>query len=206
MKTILSLFDYTGTWSAPYKQAGYNVIQVDIKRGVDVFEVLQDAIFQHVDYGSTVHGILAAPPCTDFAGSGARWWNDKEKQPAKYDGICPFEWDNTVDLSVGLVLATLFIIELLKPSFYAIENPVGRITRLVPELGQPWYFNPCDFGDPYTKKTAIYGHFNKPDHTPVLSLFGSEMWAKYGGKSDRTKAMRSVTPKGFAAAFFNANR
>ena len=25
----------------------------------------------------SVRGILAAPPCTDLAGSGARWWTDK---------------------------------------------------------------------------------------------------------------------------------
>lgn len=24
-----------------------------------------------------IYGILAAPPCTHFAGSGARWWKDK---------------------------------------------------------------------------------------------------------------------------------
>ena len=33
MKTILSLFDYTGNWSEPYRQAGYNVIQQDLKHG-----------------------------------------------------------------------------------------------------------------------------------------------------------------------------
>jgi hypothetical protein len=68
------------------------------------------------------------------------------------------------------------------------------------------YFNPTDFGHPYTNKTALYGKFNTNlQKTPVLNLFGSEMWAKYGGKSERTKAARSVTPEGFAKAFFKAN-
>ncbi len=35
-KTILSLFDYSGNWSKPYEDAGYNVIRVDKKRGLDV--------------------------------------------------------------------------------------------------------------------------------------------------------------------------
>ena len=27
----------------------------------------------------TVYGILAAPPCTDFAGSGAQYWKTKDE-------------------------------------------------------------------------------------------------------------------------------
>lgn len=34
-KTILSLCDNSGVWSKPYKDAGYNVIQVDIQHGRD---------------------------------------------------------------------------------------------------------------------------------------------------------------------------
>jgi len=37
MKTILSLFDYSGNWSFFYKKAGYNVIRQDIKLGQDIF-------------------------------------------------------------------------------------------------------------------------------------------------------------------------
>ena len=33
-----------------------------------------------------VYGILAAPPCTEFAGSGARWWEEKGKKPLL--GVC----------------------------------------------------------------------------------------------------------------------
>lgn len=35
-KTILSLFDYSGHWSKPYKDAGYDVYQCDIKLGIDI--------------------------------------------------------------------------------------------------------------------------------------------------------------------------
>jgi hypothetical protein len=31
MKTLLSLFDYSGTWSEPFAAAGWDVIQWDIK-------------------------------------------------------------------------------------------------------------------------------------------------------------------------------
>lgn len=33
---ILSLFDYTGNWSRPYRENGYEVIQVDIQHGTDI--------------------------------------------------------------------------------------------------------------------------------------------------------------------------
>lgn len=29
-KIIISLFDYTGNWSKPYKENGFEVVQVDI--------------------------------------------------------------------------------------------------------------------------------------------------------------------------------
>jgi len=40
-KTTLSLFDYSGNWSQPYAEVGHNVIQVDIKHGIDIMENLQ---------------------------------------------------------------------------------------------------------------------------------------------------------------------
>jgi hypothetical protein len=207
MKTILSLFDYTGNWSRPYKEAGYNVIRQDIKLGQDIFsDTIPAAVADHVE-GNPVHGILAAVPCTDFAGSGARWWKEKENQPAYYEGK-DVEFESTVEMSIFFVISVLFIVELFNPKWWVIENPVGRMHKLVPEVGKPkMYFNPTDFGHPYTKRTALYGNFNTNlPKTFTLNLFGSEMWARYGGKSERTKAARSVTPEGFARAFFEANR
>lgn len=205
-KTIVSLFDHTGNWCYYYKKHGYDVIQHDLKTGQDIFaHTIPAAIDDHVEK-NYIHGLLAAVPCTDFAASGARWWKQKETQAVDYEG--PVSFDNTVEMSVFMALAVLFVVELLKPKWWCIENPVGRLHKLVPEVGKPrMYFNPHDFGHPYSKKTALYGDFNTNlTPTPVLNLFGSEMWAKYGGKSEKTKAIRSVTPLGFAKAFFEANK
>lgn len=203
MKTLLSLFDYTGNWAAPFARAGWNIILWEIKHTCDLYQNFKDVNDACVEYFhenifdnyGTVDGIIAALPCTDFAGSGARWWKDKDQsgQTAR---------------SIELAYQTLRIIDLCRPDFYAIENPVGRLHKLVPEMGKPlMYFNPCDFGDPYTKKTALYGDFNTDlKKTPVFPSEGSKMHRLYGGKSDRTKEMRSITPEGFARAFFEANR
>lgn len=41
---------------------------------------------------------------------------------------------------------TLRVIDFVRPSFWAVENPRGRIQRLVPELGEPALaFDPCDY-------------------------------------------------------------
>jgi len=185
-KTILSLFDRTGNWSQPYRDAGYNVIQVDIQLGHDIMT------FDHKAIGP-VHGILAAPPCTDFSSSGARWW------PAK-------DADGSTAYSVRLAERTLEIITDLQPEWYAIENPVGRIERLVPALkGQRnLVFQPCDYGDPYTKKTILWGRFNANlTRNPVEPHQGSKMHLLPPGPQRQN--LRSATPPGFARAFFEAN-
>ncbi len=228
-KTILSLFDYSGSWSKPYRDAGYEVIQLDLKLGDDIFEVMQEISYIIADDPeASVYGILAAPPCTDFASSGAAWFRGKETKQADYLNHKTLEFDNTVEHSIGMVLATIAIIEWLKPEFYAIENPVGRIRSLVPELGEPWFFQPYWYGDAYSKKTAIYGKFNKPLKSNNIGLFsngnsiGCEVNPKWkisksgkrfspmhwytGGNTAKTKEIRSITPPGFAKAFFEANQ
>jgi hypothetical protein len=184
-KTILSLCDYSGVWSDPYRDAGYMVTQIDLKHGQDV---------RLLEYPGQVYGILAAPPCTMFAASGARWERTPEQMKE----------------ALALVDACLRFVAICKPKFWALENPVGKLSKY---LGKPrMYFQPCDYGDPYTKKTCLWGDF-----VPPLPLFlgadmsvdpveGSKLWKNYGGKSERTKEARSQTPKGFAQAFFMVNQ
>lgn len=202
-KTILSLFDYTGNWSLPYKEAGYNVIRHDILLGQDIFDDTIPSACADMVEGNPVHGILAAVPCTDFASSGARWWGAKEKQEAPYTGK-NLVFENRLDYFVTMVYTVLLLVEWFKPEWWVIENPRGRIRKLVPEIGEPkLVFNPCDFGDPYTKETFLYGDFNpKLTKEPALPLYGSlmhKMGSNHQGK-------RSVTPMGFSRAFYNANQ
>lgn len=137
--------------------------------------------------GYKVHRILAAPPCTHFASSGARWWEQKGTA-ALLDGL-------------SVVDACLRLVWLCQPEWWALENPVGRLSRYI---GRPqFYFDPCDFGHPYTKKTCLWGNFNLPKLTPVQPTLGSKMHL-LPPSPDRWK-LRSETPEGFAKAFFEAN-
>jgi hypothetical protein len=185
-KTILSLFDFSGRWSDPYRDAGYSVHQVDIKLGSDIF---------NFDYSSieSVYGILAAPPCTDFSLSGSRFFKRKDA-------------DGTTEKSVALVKKMMEIINFYDPTFWVVENPMSRIHKLVPELGSIKYkFHPYHHGDPYQKTTWLWGKFNIPDRNEVEPT-GGRLIYKVGGKSEATKEFRSMTPLGFAQAFFEANQ
>jgi hypothetical protein len=143
-----------------------------------------------------VNGILAAPPCTDFAVSGAQYWKQKDA-------------DGRTARSLKLIHRTLQIIETCNPDFWCLENPVGRLPKLVPQIGKPWYFQPYWFGDPYTKKTGLWGKFNKPPKTnvvePIRYCSQGSWLQRLGGNSDKTKTLRSITPTGFAWAFYEAN-
>ena len=178
-KIILDLCGGTGSWSRPYKQAGYDVRLV----------TLPDNDVRTYEPPENVYGILAAPPCTDFASSGARWFLEKDKNGATIE-------------SQGVLIACLRIILKCKPVFWVMENPVGRLRRW---MGNPvLIFNPCDYGDPYTKKTLLWGEFNIPRKNPVAPVLGSKMHLLPPGK-DRAM-LRSITPPGFATAFFNTNK
>ncbi len=189
-KTILSLFDVTGNWVRPYAEAGYNVITFDIQTGQDVNDFSVEYFSDNYNIYD-VYGILAACPCTDFASSGARWFKDKDA-------------DGRTDASVELVEQTLRTVEYFRPKFWALENPVGRIEKLTSLRKWRTAFQPHNFGDPYTKKTLLWGKFNAD--MPLANVEpteGSKMH-KLPPSEDRAN-LRSETPEGFAYAFFKAN-
>lgn len=194
-KVVLSLFDFSGRWSGPYRERGYEVFQVDLKHGIDILELQpEDLPFEKL------HGILAAPPCTDFASSGAQYWKAKDQ-------------DGRTEHSMNMVSKVLEFVEYFDPAWWALENPVGRLSKLFPELGNPWYFNPHEFAqlavDPeaerYTKKTGLWGNFIPPQKYPLTPILGNSPIMKLGGKSEKTKELRSMTPTGFAKAFYLSN-
>lgn len=193
-RLILSLYDYSEQWVSPYIKAGYPVMCWDKKIEGDI---LTDESYKELTaYRHFVYGILAAPPCTDFAGSGARWWKEKDKDADR------------IDESVALVQWVLLLKERFPNlKFWALEQPVGRLERLFPTI-KPYrkmLFNPCDYGDPYTKKTVLYGEFNselkKNCVAPVLGSLIHKI-----PPSEKRAEIRSTTPAGFAQAFYEANQ
>ena len=188
-KKILSLCDYTGTWCQPYREreSEYDVIQIDIKHGDDI---------RLFEYPGKCHGIIAQPPCTHFAGSGARWW-DQKGEGAIIEGM-------------QIVDACLRFVAACDPEWWVLENPVGRLYRWIGD--HQGTFQPHEYAgyadDPeseaYTKRTCLYGDFTWPEKKDVGNQLGSKMHAIPPGPDRAEK--RSLTPQGFARAFFQANR
>lgn len=188
-KVVLSLFDTSGEWSQPWVDAGYQVHRFDIQDGMDINDFSVEYLTEKLGI-ERADIIIAAPPCTDFSISGAHAWKKKDA-------------DGRTEASVDLVRQTLATVEFFKPSSWAMENPVGRIQKLTGLPKAAMSFQPNNFGDPYTKRTLLWGDFNTElPLANVEPVDGSKMTTKLSG---RDKYERSLTPKGFAYSFFMAN-
>lgn len=191
-KVILSLCDYSGEWPRPYREAGYKVVQVDLRNGHDV------RLLQLKELPKKVHGILAAPPCTHLSNAGAVHWKKKGTR--------------ALLSSLGIVDACLRFVCVYNPEWWCLENPVGRINHY---LGKPtMIFQPYEFGDAYTKRTCLWGKFNtelkrtpvEPTHRLMGGNKKNKIYRLPEITAGRYKAeIRSTTPAGFARAFFEAN-
>lgn len=155
--------------------------------------------------------IFGFPDCTMFAHSGAQ--HERTDDELKY-ALQMAKAVKQAGESYGVP--------------WMIENPVGKLSD--PKMmGKPnFYFHPRDFGgylrpeeetfhpkmprcDNYTKKTCIWhgNGFIEPERLPAPDgVDGYDFfwgWKFLGGKSARTKQLRSLTPRGFARAVFKAN-
>ena len=73
-KIILDLCGGTGSWSLPYKNAGYKVITITLPDYDITKTQIKDGLItfignakSHLVIAKEVYGILAAPPCTMFS-------------------------------------------------------------------------------------------------------------------------------------------
>lgn len=210
--SVVSLFDYSGVWGSAYLEYGYEVTLIDLSHDNEEFGQLTRLRYDVEEF--VEHGclemkpdvLLMAPPCTHFALSGAQYWREKD-----YDG--------RTEESKRLVEACLKAVEIMQPKIWCLENPVGRLTRLFPlRLGRPaMYFHPYEYAgwsnedEAYQKKTGLWGFFNvnlekRPLPPRRDSPQGSWMQKLGGSGGEKTRELRSNTPRGFAKAFAKANR
>ena len=81
--------------------------------------------------------MIAFPPCTHLAVSGAAWFKEKRRDGRQAEGV---------DFFMKFVNA--------KIPRKAIENPVGIMSSIYRKPDQ--IINPYNFGDPYSKKTCLW--------------------------------------------------
>ena len=218
-KIILDLCGGTGSWSKPYKDAGYDVEvitlpQFDIREafmrgdGYFMFPMAKQYRDTLLVNRENVYGILAAPPCTKFTFA---------------DWRTPLRERSGLGEATALVRKCLDIIwevQKRKPIWWALENPVGHLYKF---LGQPAFtfqgWEMAERGTGRTKRYAIWGYFNppaklvkrRPKNLPPTRHSHKDwysppppVWLK--GKKLSRSDLRAITPHGFAQAFFEANQ
>lgn len=214
-KIILDLCSGTGAWSKPYRDAGYDVRMITLpENDVRTYEPPKN-----------VYGILAASPCTmfSFARTNAKKPRDLQEGMECVRACLDIIW-KCMEVKQPTEKKTIPL------QFWALENPYHGFLKKF--LGKPVFiFDPWEFGDGYQKKTALWGNFNEPEKNPIpmpleaktstnrgkpISLWKESDRVKFDylkskdihpeafGKFDR-QTRRSITPQGFAKAFYKAN-
>ncbi|WP_447879802.1 hypothetical protein [Serratia fonticola] len=163
--------------------------------------------------GPGVSVVFGFPECTDLTVAGARHFEAKSAE----NPLFQIEAAELADL--------VRIVGLVTGAAWAFENPVGVLSSMYRK--PDFTFHPCDFAgylpaddahplypdvypgrDRYNKTTCIWcgGGFVKPKpRREEPESKDNPGWKLCGGKSTRTKNIRSATPRGFAQAVFEAN-
>lgn len=226
---IVSLYDYTGFMLQPWAEAGFRCLAVDLLHAhnprVESYPSGGSIEYLPIDLtdkesltaifdATNPKQIFAFPVCTELAGSGAKHWKLKSVEDPFFQvkAIEPITWIDELCVSRDIP--------------YLIENPKGLLSTVWRPYD--WNFSPEQYGgylplddrhplydiipprDAYTKETYIWARKReKPPISPVLPITVetaggnySPQFALLGGKSLKTKSIRSVTPRGFAKACF----
>ena len=123
--------------------------------------------------------VIAFPPCTDLAASGARWFAEKQADGRQQEAI------------------EFFLRFTILQCKWAIENPVGIMSRLYrrpDQIIQPW-----QYGHGETKATCLWlSGLPKLQSTQVVEGREQRVWKMPPSKN--RAAMRSKTYVGIARA------
>lgn len=229
---VVSLYDFTGEAVIPWASAGYDCICYDIQHyhhsesrtvshGLGTITYMYADLHERATIDAIIEThrgdcafLMAFPVCTDMAVSGAAHFASKiAKNPnVQTDAAKYAMWCAEVGEALGVP--------------YFVENPVSVLATLWRKSDyrfEPWQYGgyiPEDKGphpvwpeyiapfDAYPKKTCLWtgGGFAMPERKPVECPEGySDQHKKLGGKSQKTKNIRSATPRGFAIAVHHAN-
>lgn len=173
---VLVACEYSGVVRDAFLKQGHNAISCDLLPTEQPGPHYEGNVLDILDNGWDL--MIAHPPCTHLAVSGARWFKDKQQ-----------EQKEALDFVRVLLDAPI--------KHIALENPVSVISskiRKPNQIIQPW-----QFGHGETKKTCLWLK-NLPPLQPTNIVEGREqrIW-KLPPSKDRWK-LRSITYQGIADA------
>jgi hypothetical protein len=149
---VLDLFSGWGGWSNPWREAGHDVITLDIDQKFSPDLTLNIFDFDpkyHLPEGWVPDVILASPPCDSFTVMriGRNWTKDHRPK--------------TADASLGLamVMQTMSLVAELKPQYFILENPRAKLRRIM-EIAYPNIerrtVTYCQYGEERMKPTDLW--------------------------------------------------
>ena len=183
---VLVACESSGTVREAFRRRGHVAFSCDLLPADDGSEwhVQGDAVecAESTSWDLMIHHA----PCTRLANSGVRWLAERDLWDEMRAGAAFFNRLQNMP-HIPVVIG---------------ENPIPH-KHAAAIIGRPTqYTNPCDHGDPYTKKTGLWirdarGRRVAPTN-PVEPTEGSAMW-KLGPSAERWK-LRSKFPVGIAEA------
>lgn len=222
MKEVVFLFDESGYAGLPWLEKKFVVHCFDIdnndtmKNGIyfHKWDAFDKSSIDRLKLEFSPLFVMGFPPCTDLAVSGARHFETKKKRDPFY-----------LEKAMELVYVTKEIGDYFNVP-WVLENPVSVISTVWRKPDH--IFHPFEYGgylpeddvhpeypeyilprDAYRKKTCYWSGngFIMPEKKPVDVEKGwSLQQRKLGGKSKKTKRIRSLSPRGIAKAISEVNR
>lgn len=176
---VLVACEYSGTVRDAFKAKGHEALSCDILPTDNQGNHYQGDVFDIINDGWDL--MIAHPPCTHLAVSGARWFKNKQKEQK---------------------LALDFVQKLLDANIprIALENPVSIISskiRKPDQIIQPW-----QFGHGETKATCLWLK-NLPKLNPTKIVEGRVARIHKLPPSPNRWKIRSKTYEGIANAMAN---
>lgn len=134
---VLVACEYSGTVRDAFTKRGHDTISCDILPTELPGNHYQGDVLDILDNGWDM--MIAFPPCTHLAVSGARWFKEKRKDGRQQQAIefVKALWEAPIEK-------------------VCLENPVGVINRYLPCMPKPQYIQPYEFGTREQKKTGLW--------------------------------------------------
>jgi len=173
---VLVACEYSGTVRDAFTALGHHAVSCDLLPTDKAGLHYEGDVFDIIDAGWDL--MVAHPPCTHLAVSGARWFKDKQKEQVE-----------ALDFVKRLLDAPIEKI--------ALENPISIISskiRKPDQIIQPW-----QFGHGETKATCLWLK-NLPLLKPTDIVDGREPRIHMLPPSKDRWKIRSTTFKGIASA------
>lgn len=173
---VLIACEFSQVVTEAFRKRGHEAVSCDLLPAEKGYPHIQDDVLRHLNEGWDI--MIAHPPCTHLAISGARWFAARKKEQAE-----------AIEFVRALMNAPI--------SRIAIENPIGIISthiRKPDQTIQPWMF-----GHGETKATCLWLK-NLPLLKPTKVVEGRIPRVHYEAPGPERWKRRSRSYQGIAEA------